>query len=174
MNINNIRLSSLFFIVVLIVFSCSSTKSSNQSGETNGKAKVADQTTIQEEKNLKTEQAKPIPPEFCRLTAQVISIHPVKSNLPDRDPCSKLPCGATIKIKEVIGYGSSFSGTLSPEQEIKVNFAFTLSNSKEAFPNKSVVELPGLGIGDSFMADVEGSPLLGGDGKYKIYQYIKQ
>ncbi len=101
----------------------------------------------------KSGTAQNIPPGQCRVEAEVIKIDSTLSGI-SSDPCSKAPCIAWIKIKNVIGYGSG-SGTLNNGDTLKVKFAFTLAaTDKENFPGLKE-NFPGLTEGSSFIADIQ-------------------
>ncbi|MCL5030911.1 MAG: hypothetical protein M1480_18035 [Bacteroidetes bacterium] len=95
-----------------------------------------------------------IPPGQCRVEAQVMKIDSLLSGNSGNDPCSKSPCIAWIKIKNIIGYGAG-SSTLNIGDTLKTKFAFTLApTTKEIFP-KLIENLPGLTEGSSFEADIQ-------------------
>lgn len=89
-----------------------------------------------------------VPPGHCRIVGTVISISNALSAKAE-DPCSKAPCMASIKVDEILGYGSAFTSPLSNGKEIQVQFTFTLAPSKEMSP-----PLPGLAVGSRFQADL--------------------
>ena len=123
----------------------------------------------------KMEAGQNIPPGQCRVEAQVIRIDSTLSGV-GSDPCSKAPCIAWIKIKNVIGYGAG-GGALNSGDTLKAKFAFTLApTTKETFPTLNE-NLPGLTKGSSFTADIQllpSNPLSKDKGKvFLIYGYKK-
>jgi hypothetical protein len=97
--------------------------------------------------------AEQIPPSQCRIRATVVSIDSTLSSSDTSNPCSRFPCSAKIRVDSVLGYGAGFDRPLAPGETIPVTFAFTLkpitlSSLKET--------LPGLQIGSSFTADLQG------------------
>lgn len=132
--------------------------------------------TSSEKKEEATEMQRPpdpgpgVPPGQCRIVGTIISVGPVESSGSD-DPCSKAPCTATVKIEEIVGYGSGFTGSLGKGSEIKIRFQYTLSPSAEMFPGMSP-SLPGLKQGSRFQADVKSGPTLtGGTQAFVVDQY---
>lgn len=115
-------------------------------------------------------QLQSLPPDFCRIIGKIISIKPNTKENSGNSPCGNHPCEAEVMIEKVLGYGSSFSNVLYAEQIINIHFAFTLQSSKEAFPNKNVIDLPGLKEGDKFEANMRGGSLL--KDKYIINEYV--
>jgi len=107
----------------------------------------------------------------CRILATIKGIDSTKFLEDKEAPCGKVPCYATIVIKEVFGYGSGFSPKLHKGQELEVNFKFTLSPTDEIAPDMQL-GLPGLKIGNDFIADLESLPVLGKSKvEYTIYRY---
>jgi len=102
-----------------------------------------------------------VPPGHCRIVGTVISISNALSARAE-DPCSKAPCMASIKVDEILGYGSAFTSPLSKGKEIQVRFAFTLAPSKEMYPQMSP-SLPGLAVGSRFQADLSMGDMIMGD-----------
>ncbi|HLA68070.1 MAG TPA: hypothetical protein VJN65_00055 [Bacteroidota bacterium] len=128
------------FILILLLISCSSTKD------------MADQN-----QNSAPQPAGPgVPPSHCRILGTVVKIEDYRSTKSD-DPCSKAPCVATVRVEEVLGYGSGFSRTLHKAAEIRVHFRLTLGPTKEILP-EVVPPLPGLSVGSRFQADISGGP----------------
>lgn len=119
--------------------------------------------------------AKPGPgiaPGHCRIVGTVTAIDPQRSERTD-DPCSKAPCTATVKVNEVVGYGSGFSDVLGKGAQIKVRFRYTLAPTADLFPNMAP-SLPGLAVGSVFQADLQKlAPSLAGTGEsgYVVGQY---
>ena len=147
---NKLVFSSLSFLILIIV-SCRSTK--------------VTQTTFSND----------IAPNASRISGMIINIEPISEST---GPCSIHPCIATVNINNVIGYGSSFKTTIAKGDKIKLEFAFTLSEtSKELFPALEI-SLPGLKLGDIFTGDIEKIELLQFDTKspqivYRIFNYKK-
>ena len=69
--------------------------------------------------------------------------------------CSTYPCTAFVKIEKVVERGLNFNTPVVKSDVIKIRFEFTLEKtSKELFPELNN-QLPGLKVGDTFIADVE-------------------
>ena len=102
-----------------------------------------------------------VPPGHCRIVGTVISISNTLSAKAE-DPCSKSPCMASVKVNEIIGYGSAFTSPLSMGKEIQVRFTFTLAPTKEMYPQMSP-PLPGLAVGSRFQADLSIGDMAIGD-----------
>ena len=64
-------------------------------------------------------------PNHARVIATVVNINPLLMPGDSKDPCSKAPCKAQIKIENVLGYGQAFGNPLSIGDSIHVYFAFT-------------------------------------------------
>lgn len=105
----------------------------------------------------------------CRVIAKVISVQPISTSAPKDSPCSKVPCKAVVMVEKVLGYGAGFTNPLTEGKETTLNFAFTLSSTKDLFPSLAE-HLPGLSIGDTFTGNIEGTNTIG---EYKIYSYTK-
>ena len=155
-------------LVPLFLFSCSG----NQSLASHLRSDHSENGEMSSPKNSldHQERAIPIAPEYCRVIAKVISTGKSSRPAAENSPCQNYPCEAEIMIQKVIGYGSSFSSVLSEEQVVKVYFPFTLNSTKEVFPDKETIDLPGLKVGDKFEADMEGG--LPGSENYTIYKYL--
>lgn len=107
----------------------------------------------------------------CRIVAKIKDIDSTRFLDDPEAPCSKAPCYATIIIDQILGYGSGFSSKLYKGQELEVNFKFTLKPTDDIAPDLQL-GLPGLKIGDEFIADLESLPVLGkNQSDYVIYQY---
>ena len=103
-----------------------------------------------------------IPPNACRVHATILAIDSSFTDGSSTDPCSRFPCRATVRIDEVLGYGSAFNSPLPPGETMSVHFTLTLAPSNLVFPDMKP-ELPGLAVGNAFAADVEGGgPAIGG------------
>ena len=96
-------------------------------------------------------------PDHCRLVATVVRIDEGRSEGAS-DPCSKAPCNATIRVQQVLGYGSGFTVPLAIGNEILVHFLFTLGTTRELFPGLNP-PLPGLQVGSTFEAELSGGDM---------------
>jgi len=93
-----------------------------------------------------------IPPGHAKIIGVITEIEPVAVTSNSNDPCSKAPCIALVKVSSAV-YGAAFP-MFSKEEEIKINFIFTLEKTtKELFPNMEE-EYPGLKVGQEFTAMV--------------------
>lgn len=114
-----------------------------------------------------------IAPNHCRIVGKIIEILPIKTSKNPTTPCEKQACQAKVKILKILGYGMGcdplpFQGT------IMIKFAFTLGPTDALFPRLNKA-MPGLGIGDSFRADMESMDFReSSSGKYTIRTYTKQ
>ena len=107
----------------------------------------------------------------CRIVAKIKDIDTTRFLDDPEAPCGKAPCYAIIIIDQILGYGSGFSPKLYKGQELEVNFKFTLAPTNEIAPDMQL-GLPGLKIGNEFIADLESLPVLGqNQSDYVIYQY---
>lgn len=151
MNFKNKLILYAVLFVILLLISCSSNKTS--------------QNTLSSH----------VSPNNCRINGTVVSIEEIREKT---GHCSTEPCLAKVKINNVIETGSSFSKPLIKGDTIKIKFEFTLAETnKDLFPALNFV-LPGLSSGDSFIGDVEflkviqlnssTSPL-----EYRIFNYNK-
>ena len=112
-------------------------------------------------------------PNHARVIATVVYINPALMPGDPKDPCSKAPCKAQIRIENVLGYGQAFGNPLSIGDSIHVTFAFTThATTKDLFPVLNEF-YPGLKVGDKFQADVESRLGMGGSNavSYTIYGY---
>ena len=98
-------------------------------------------------------QADSIPPGTCRVSVTVISIDTTRSASSSNDPCSKAPCNATVRIDNVIGYGSAFPKPLARGATIVVTFAYTVAPTKDLLPRLGKA-YPGVRIGTTLEADI--------------------
>lgn len=96
-----------------------------------------------------------VPPGQVRIVGTVVWVDSTLSGA-DGDPCAVAPCMATVKVEEVLGMGSGFTGTIGKGSEIKVRFQYTLGESSKVFPEMSP-SLPGLSAGSRFKADLRSS-----------------
>ena len=93
-----------------------------------------------------------ISPGHCRIVGTVTAIEQQKTGNPD-DACSKAPCIASVRVEEVLGYGSGFTDILGTGKEIRVKFRYTLAPTSELFPQMAP-PLPGLEVGAKFQTDL--------------------
>jgi hypothetical protein len=119
----------------------------------------------------------PIPPNTCRVVLTILSIDPrLQSSIPD-DPCSKAPCHATVRVDSILGYGSAFGNPFSIGEVIAVQFAFTVSPTKELLPTLSR-HYPGVNSGARLSTDIQSrGDILEAEGKqarFLIYGYRLQ
>lgn len=122
------------------------------------------------------QQQNPLPPNTCRVRSTIVAIDTSFAGASASDPCAKFPCKATVRVDEVVGYGSAFERTLSAGQTVTVTFAYTLVPTRLAYPDMKP-GLPGLEVGSSFIADVEGGAIGIGDTapliRVKTYTLVK-
>jgi len=131
----------LMFVMALVLGGCRSSQETESSG---GKERIGMQ---------KPNPPGPgIPPGHCRIIGTVVAVDSALSEV-EGDPCAEAPCVATVRIVEVVGFGSGFTGTVGNGSEIKVRFRYTLAETSRLFPEMSPV-LPGLQKGSTFVADV--------------------
>ena len=94
-----------------------------------------------------------VPPGQCRILAQVLKIDSILPTNNGNDPCSKAPCTALVKIKNLIE--NRAGSVLNNGDTLKTKFAFTLNpTNKETFPTLNE-SLPGLTEGSTFEADIQ-------------------
>ena len=150
-----------YIIVLIVVFNM-------LAGCKNSKSQVA-ASTKENNSDLELARIDPaihnqsnIPPQYCRISAHVLQVIDDNNQLKH---CKKEPCYAMIKIKQVLGYGSSFPATFQSGDEVLVFFPISLNVTDQ---------MPGLGQGDSFKADMEGAISLSNisnQPSYTIYSY---
>ncbi len=118
-----------------------------------------------------------VPPSKCRIVGTIAAIDSTSRSIKADDPCSRIPCRASVRVDSVMGYGQGFPTAFSRSEEISVKFVFTLSPTRELFPNMSEF-YPGLHVGSSFVADVEGSTAPMKDAsdahEFVVYGYRRQ
>ncbi len=132
----------------------------------------ADSTRIANERTVILAST-PIPPNHCRVVATILSIEKPVEGSNGKDPCSKAPCLATVRIDSLLGYGSAFPSTMSPGKRIQVKFALTLNSTKELLPEITPA-LPGLSVGSRFEALINGNIEMGKtEPVYTIHGYEK-
>lgn len=161
---------SWYFLALLLMASCKVDQSTSATSAAENNNTQNKKMALSTDQSGKQENKTPIAPEYCRIRAKVVAIKGLDKTYPEGSPCNDYPCAAQIMIEKVIGYGSTFSTTLANEQLIDVYFPFTLHSTKEVFTKREVKELPGLKVGDTFEADMEGGGLLK-EKDYTIYSY---
>jgi hypothetical protein len=124
--------------LTFLLFSCSATK------------ETADQA------NQPQIAGPAVAPGHCRIVGTIVKIEDSRSAKSD-DPCSKAPCVATVRVEEILGYGSGFARTLHKADEIQIQFRSTLGPTKEILP-QITPPLPGLAVGSKFQADLAAGP----------------
>ncbi len=107
-----------------------------------------------------------VPPNHCRVTATVLSIDPILQSSKADDPCAKAPCGASLRIDEVIGYGSAFPSPLAAGDVVEVHFAFSTGPTKTILPELSQ-PFPGIEKGSRLSADLQAGAVRRGNGEEK-------
>ena len=100
-----------------------------------------------------------IPPGICRFIGSIEKIHDKQLSDNKDDPCSKVPCLATVRIDSVLGYGQGVVHPLAKGERIQVQFMFTLQPSATYFPRLKTV-LPGLHLHSTFLADLNMQELI--------------
>lgn len=115
-----------------------------------------------------------ISPDHCRIVGTVVSIDEALSSA-SGDPCSKAPCLATVRIDEVLGYGSGFTSRLAKGNQFVMRFQYTLSPTTTLFPEMSP-PMPGLTAGAQFQADVRQIAVMAGSSEpeYIVGQYARR
>lgn len=112
---------------------------------------------------------KKVAPNSCRIIGTIIAIDSGRLSSASKDPCSKVPCRATVKVDSVLGYGQGFTGPLSAGKTVVAQFKFTLSPTKDLFPGMNP-DLPGLQLNSRFEADMKSGPAIDlGEGGNKYY-----
>jgi len=95
-----------------------------------------------------------IAPNKCRILGTVVAIDSTLELTDPSDPCSKVPCRATVRIDSVLGYGQAFPEPLTKGEEVSVKFKFTLSPTESLFPNMTQ-SYPGVQLGSTILSDIE-------------------
>lgn len=99
-------------------------------------------------------QSSPSEVSGCKVRAKIISVDTLISRNNPGSPCSKNQCIANIKIEEIIKMGALCGPILYKGAELKVYFAFTLSETtKELFPDL-IAHYPGLKKNDTFVTNL--------------------
>lgn len=93
-----------------------------------------------------------VPPGQVRIVGTVVRVDSTFLGA-DGDPCAVAPCLATVKVEEILGMGSGFTGTIGKGSEISVRFQYTLGETSKVFPEMAP-SLPGLRPGSRFKADL--------------------
>lgn len=135
----------LLSLVVLCLCSCSSARDENKKENSTG------------DREFVSLPGAPIPPNTCRLIGTIVAVDSTLQPAKAGDPCSKVPCVATIRVDSLIGYGPAFARPLVSGDQIRARFAFTLRPSREQFPEMTE-SYPGLGPGSHFLVDVRSEP----------------
>jgi hypothetical protein len=153
----------LFLLLILpaFAFSQSTTK-------TKAKTNSIDSTTIPLEKP----DGMPLAMNQCHVKAVVKKILPAGIDGVMGTACDTVPCVAEVEIKEVNGVGMAFRVNLNPGNVLAANFAFTLINTAKILPTLHPT-LPGLKVGDVFIANLEARDIPGGGFKFYITTYKK-
>lgn len=116
----------------------------------------------------------PIPPNTCRIVGTIVDVDSTLESRVPKNPCSKVPCTATVRVDSILGYGQAFPQALSKGEEISVKFVFTLGATREVFPTMTE-SYPGLPIGSTFSANVLGRATMTRDGansvSFMVYGY---
>lgn len=107
-------------------------------------------------------------PNEARVLATLTGIHAERAR---SGPCAEAACSGVIRIDSLLGYGSAFPAPLSKGQHLDARFAFTLDPTREVDIDVDTT-LPGLSLGDSFWADLQGLPAPGTT-RYTIQEYYR-
>ena len=86
-------------------------------------------------------------------------------------PCAQAACHGIIRIDSVLEYGSAFPRPLSKGEHLEARFAFTLESTDEAGVTIDT-PFPGVELGASFWADLQGMPAPGKT-SFTIHQYYR-
>lgn len=122
--------------------------------------------------NKQVQRNSDIPPSNIKVIASVISIDKTLSSGNAKDPCSKAPCNAVLKIESIIGYGSSFGGTLNVGDEIKVKFAYTTAKTTEDLLLKISDSYDGVSVKSKIETNIKKSSVINSViPNYTIYGY---
>ncbi|MER3524542.1 MAG: hypothetical protein C4326_10880 [Ignavibacteria bacterium] len=156
------RVPLLPIIIALIAVSCSSSK--QEKAQTEGsEGSVSSKHTPEV-----------IPPNACRIVATIVEVDSSLKGTSEKDPCSKAPCNATVRIDSVLGYGSAFPKPIGEGSVLRVRFALTLAATDKLSPDIKPA-LPGLRRGERFKADLTAMPTMGSsEPSYTIQTYHVQ
>ncbi|WP_139827998.1 hypothetical protein [Marivirga sericea] len=138
----------IFFFSVGVFLSCTSSKT---------KRKVAaNKQEVDKESKVDAFFAETIPPEYARVKAEIIR---------EIQPDEVSETGVTIHflIKDVLGYGSSFSTTLSDNDTLS-------AIAKFGYGTISRNSLESMKSGTIFKAEIEGNPIIAN--RYTIYKLL--
>ncbi len=138
----------ILLIPLCTVLACGTTQ------DERNKEQAADSKDVRETPAKPTPAGQKISPNHCRIVGTVVEIDSAPTTAEPDNPCSLVPCRALVRVDEIIGYGQGFSSPLAKGVEVKVDFRFTLSPTKDLFP-KMKTSYPGLRVGSSFLADLE-------------------
>ena len=148
-------------LIPLILFACKTSKPTSAvvSSPNNNPEKISSSSNASIAKN------------GTKIIGKIIKIDSTLSNDAE-SPCSKVPCRATVKVEQVLEYGSNTAPRFTAGEELTVNFAFTLNaTTKDLFPNMTAT-YPGLKNNSRFIAEVQGFLQMGTDTlKYIIFGY---
>lgn len=115
-----------------------------------------------------------IAPNACRIIATILEVDSSLKGTSEKDPCSKAPCRATVRVDSVLGYGSAFPKPLGEGAVLRVRFLLTLAATDELLPDIKP-PLPGLQRGERFRADLTAMPMMGSsEPSYTIQIYHLQ
>lgn len=114
-----------------------------------------------------------IPPGQAEINGEIVEILPIQRMQNDKDPCSKAPCMAKVKV-ENISYGAGFP-VINKKDTLTIKFNFTLlPTTKEMFPNMDET-YPGLNVGDRFSAHTSFVSSIGsGQSEFFVYGYSRK
>lgn len=151
------RLAIISTVVSVISLSCSTSKQ-EQSASRQGQEEALAPPS-------------PLAPNTCRLIGTIVEIDAKLAGTDPKDPCSKAPCFAVVRIDSVVGYGSAFPTSLGVGATMRTRFAHTLAATKDVLPEVSPA-LPGLHAGSRIKADVSATTALGSkEPSFTIYAY---
>ncbi len=155
------RAYSLFALALaIILLACGTSKQEKIQGEQTEKEKLV------------MNAPPPISPNHCKVVATVDSIDRKLRGTSAKDPCSKAPCVAMVKIDSVLGYGSAFPKALAPGMKLNVKFAHSINPTKDVWPEIQP-PLPGLRVGAKFEALINGTSVMGKtEPEFTIYSYV--
>ena len=114
-----------------------------------------------------------VPPSSCRIRAEIIAADTIITNQHQDDPCVKYPCHAKVSVLEVLASGQGFVNVLSEGDTLNLHFTFSLHSMDETNMPGLKISLPGLEVGDRFIADVRQKPEIGGGFSYQVGVYEK-
>ena len=107
-----------------------------------------------------------IAPNEARILATLTGIY---SEPAASGPCAEAACRGVIRIDSVLGYGSSFPQPVGKGQHLEVRFAFTLEPTEDAGVTLDT-PFPGIDLGESFWANLQGLPAPGRT-NYTVHEY---